>query len=100
MEMSARERFRHIQATPARAHEFWKYHWIVYHKTIRALRRAKRHAHGVLLDVGCGAKPFAYVFDGQVARYLGSDLRGSRYLADRAPDVFARSEALPFRDAS
>ena len=99
--MSAGRTFRRIQSTPARAHEFWKYHWIVYHKTIRALRDARRHAHGVLLDVGCGAKPFAYLFDGRVARYWGSDLRGSRYLEGaRGPDVYARSEALPFRDAS
>jgi len=42
------------------------------------------------------------VFAEQVRRYRGVDLPGSPDLGSgaRAPDVFARGEALPFRDAS
>jgi SAM-dependent methyltransferase len=67
---------------------------------IAALLRAKPHARGVLLDVGCGDKPFARWFDGAVTRYLGTDLATSRYLGASRPDVFARGEALPFRAGS
>jgi len=75
----------------------WKFNWLANHKIIGALVRARRHASGVLLDVGCGSRPFARLFDGHVARYLGSDLYHSRFLGDRPPDVYARGEALPIR---
>ena len=78
----------------------WKYNWIVNRTIIQALERARRHAHGVLLDVGCGSFAFAPLLDGHVEGYLGVDLPGSRFLGDRRPDAFARGEALPFRAAS
>ena len=60
----------------------------------------RRHARGLLLDVGCGDKPFARWFDGHVTRYLGADLVSSPYLGGGRPEVFARAERLPFRDGS
>lgn len=82
----------------------WKFHWLINHKTIRALERAAPHASGTLLDVGCATKPFAPTLTGRVSRYLGVDLPDSRFVLDgppeRRPDAFARGEALPFRDAS
>jgi SAM-dependent methyltransferase len=82
--------------------EFWRYNWLVKHKILQALERARPHARGALLDVGCGSKPFAPVFAEQVRQYRGVDLPGSPDLGSgaRAPDAFARGEALPFRDAS
>lgn len=81
----------------------WRYNWIIHHRVIRALEGARAHAHGVLLDVGCGSKPFARWFRGHVTRYLGADLAASPYLGggrDGRPEVFARAESLPFRDGS
>jgi len=78
----------------------WKYNWLANHKIIAALERARGHARGVLLDVGCGARPFAHLFAGRVERYLGVDLRASRFLGDRPPDAYARGEELPFRAGS
>ena len=88
----------HRAATRHTRWTFWKYHWIIYHRTIEALERARNFARGDLLDVGCGDRPFAWVFDGRVARYVGTDLHTSRYLAARPPDAYAGSETLPFRD--
>ena len=79
---------------------FWKYHWIIYHRTIEALERARVHVQGDLLDIGCGDRPFEWVFAGRAARSIGTDLKNSAYLDARPPDVHARSEQLPFRDAS
>ena len=78
----------------------WKFNWLANHKIIAALERARRHARGVLLDVGCGSRPFARLFEGRVERYLGMDLRASRFLGDRPPDAYARGEELPLRDGS
>lgn len=78
----------------------WKFNWLANHKIIAALRRVRGHAKGELLDVGCGSKPFAPIFAGQVSRYRGTDLSASRYLGDARPDAFARAEAQPFRDGT
>jgi SAM-dependent methyltransferase len=78
----------------------WKFNWLANHKIIAALERVRVHAHGDLLDVGCGSKPFAPLFAGRVRRYWGSDLATSRYLAGARPDAFATAEAQPFRAAS
>ncbi len=79
---------------------FWKFNWLAKHKVIRALERARVHARGDLLDMGCGAKPFAPLFAGRVTRYWGTDLAASRYLGEARLDAFARAEAQPFRDGS
>jgi len=78
----------------------WQFNWLIHHQVIAALRRARRHAHGALLDVGCGAKPFGRWFQGHVTGYLGVDLGRGRYLGFGCPDAFARAERLPFREAA
>ena len=78
----------------------WKFNWLANHKIIRALEKARVHAHGELLDMGCGRKPFAPLFAGRITRYWGTDLSVSPYLGHARLDAFARAEAQPFRDAS
>jgi SAM-dependent methyltransferase len=80
--------------------EVWKYNWLAHHKVVRALERARRHAGGLLLDVGCGSMETERWFRGQVTDYLGVDLTASPYLGARRPTAFARAEALPFRGGS
>lgn len=78
----------------------WKFNWLANHKILRALERVRDHARGDLLDIGCGSKPFAPVFEGRLRRYWGTDLAASRYLGGARLDAFATAEAQPFRDAS
>ncbi len=92
--------FERLASTRTGRWTVWKFNWLANHKIISALGRARKHARGVLLDVGCGSRPFAWMFEARVARYLGTDLRSSRFLGDRPPDVYARGEALPMRDQS
>jgi SAM-dependent methyltransferase len=86
-----------MRSAPAGRFAVWKFNWLANHKIVAALERVRAHARGDLLDVGCGSKPFAAVFDGRVHRYWGTDLAGSRYLGDARPDAFATAEAQPFR---
>jgi len=79
---------------------FWRFNWLAHHQVIGALARARAHARGTLLDVGCGTMPFAAMFEGRVTRTIGLDLPASRFLGEDRPDVFARAEALPIRDAT
>lgn len=89
-----------VRRPPTGKWEFWKFNWLARHKIIRALERARPHASGQLLDVGCGWRPFAGVFEGRVDRYWGTDLSASEDLAGVAPDFYSRAEALPVRSGS
>jgi len=89
-----------ITSAPTGRFTPWKFNWLANHKIIAALEHVRRHARGELLDIGCGSKPFAPLFAGQVKRYWGSDLRASRYLGSARPDAFATAEAQPFRSGS
>src|SRR5204862_5440594 len=62
----------------------WRFHWLIHHKIIRALERARPFLQGTLLDVGCGTKPFAPVFESGLSRYWGLDLPDSRSITDPA----------------
>jgi SAM-dependent methyltransferase len=89
-----------LQRQPTGKGSFWKFNWLARHKIIRALEEARAHARGALLDVGCGWRPFASVFEGRVERYWGTDLRTSQDLAGVPPDFYSRAEELPVRTAS
>jgi SAM-dependent methyltransferase len=78
----------------------WRYNWLAHHKMVRTLERAREHARGELLDVGCGSMPFAPIFEGFVTSYRGTDLAASRHIRDARPIAFSRAEALPFRAGS
>lgn len=89
-----------LQATPTGRFTPWKFNWLANHKIIAALEQVRSHAHGELLDIGCGSKPFAPIFAGRVSRYWGSDLAASRYLGGDRPDAFASAEAQPFKSGT
>ena len=60
-----------------------------------ALGDLAARADGLLLDVGCGLRPYERLFAGRIRRYVGADWPGH---ADRArPDVVADALALPVR---
>lgn len=67
----------------------------------RELRAVAGVARGLLLDVGCGQKPYRKFL--APSRYIGLDLpdyRGGMTDTVAAADVFGTGDALPFRDAS
>ena len=67
----------------------------------RELRAIAGVATGLLLDIGCGQKPFRSFL--APSRYIGLDMaRFSGGMADAVPaaDVFGDGAALPFRDSS
>jgi SAM-dependent methyltransferase len=78
----------------------WRYNWLANHKQIRGLERVRRHAHGTLLDIGCGSRVFAPLFRGHAARYLGLDLPGSPEYSYSRPDVYGDAVVLPVRSGS
>ncbi|MBI3321371.1 MAG: class I SAM-dependent methyltransferase [Candidatus Omnitrophica bacterium] len=75
--------------------------WLSVRAQVLAARHAAPHAQGVLVDIGCGQKPFDQIFRTQVTTYVGIDhpltvhpLNGSR------ADVLATIMQLPLRSQS
>ena len=78
----------------------WRYNWLANRKVIVALERVRRHAHGTLLDVGCGSRPFSSIFRGYAGRYLGLDLPSSPEAVRGLPDVYGDACRMPIRSGS
>lgn len=65
-----------------------------------ALADRSREARGILLDVGCGRKPYEALFRPYVRRYLGLEYSpASGYRGNRA-DLCGDAQSLPLRSAS
>lgn len=63
----------------------------------QAFTSIKSYPNGILLDVGCGKKPYAKLFD-QVTHYVGLEAP-STVSRSSVIDVFGLAENLPFRAA-
>ncbi len=64
--------------------------YIVDYYWTRDLNTVASRAHGILLDVGCGSKPWAGILAHKVVRYVGVDLS-----PQSAADVIADATHLP-----
>lgn len=95
-----RSLWRRLTSAPTGRFTPWKFNWLANRGMLDAIERVRHHAHGDLLDLGCGSKPFAPLFAGRVRCYWGTDLSASRYLGDARPEAFATATAQPFRDGS
>lgn len=61
------------------------------------------HAHlarGVLLDVGCGVKPYEKIFAPFVEKYYGTEYSSTSGFRGNRADVAGDAERMPFADAS
>jgi SAM-dependent methyltransferase len=68
----------------------------------RRIKETSPYVKGIALDVGCGEKPYEYLFKGLVDQYVGMDLPNSHffYSPDRHADVYGHSCNLPFKSSS
>jgi SAM-dependent methyltransferase len=96
--MNAQEVFRKKRLAYIRQGKFpWLHPQRIEKQSIlEALRACRIDAKGVLLDIGCGEKPYQPVFDGYCQRYIGLDVA----TASGNPDIYGSAEALPFRSNS
>jgi SAM-dependent methyltransferase len=61
------------------------------------LNKASVHAHGRLLDIGCGNKPYEKFFRNRVSEHVGCDVVQS---SDNRVDFICLATELPFEKAS
>lgn len=90
----------------------WR-NWLVYHVGDRALKEALERVFaavardeespcgraGLLLDIGCGLKPYEPLTRGRVARHVGIDHPASLH-GNSAVDIASNAYELPFRDGA
>ncbi len=69
--------------------------WLIHRTMRQTMDKVKEMVSGKLLDVGCGNKPYASIFETRVQQYIGLEKGHERY--ERA-DVWGDVLALPIRD--
>jgi SAM-dependent methyltransferase len=95
--MSGKDRIQ-IDATKT----FWEhkslfgFDWLRGHYFLPLLTHWAKKACGVIVDVGCGSKPYFQLFCKSASLYIGVDLPGK----NSAADVYANALNLPIRSAS
>ena len=72
-------------------------HFLVYRGLFADLEDAAKLAHGKLLDIGCGNKPYENMFAGCINQYIGCDVVQS---SDSRVDVICPATAIPLEDES
>ncbi len=79
----------------------WKetHSYIVAILQLNSVLNAQKYAKGLLLDVGCGEKPFLYVFKDKIKDYIGIDMPSTLHLNEDI-DVFSSADYIAFKDRS
>ena len=79
----------------------WKttHSYIVATLQLEAVLNASKYAKGRLLDVGCGSKPFLYIFKDKVESYIGMDVPYTLHINPEI-DVFSSGDDILFKDSS
>ena len=76
------------------------YKWLITRTFGRLVAPTARHAHGRILDVGCGDRRVAHYFSAVADRYIGLDYPTTFYGQRDNVDVFGTALMLPFQDDS
>ena len=73
-------------------------YYLVYIPLFKALNYAvEKYAHGNLLDIGCGNKPYEKMLEGKIEKYTGCDIIQS---SDNKVDVISPANKIPLGDNS
>src|SRR5438094_609425 len=83
-----------VAGTPQCSLPPWHRTYLVTVMLENSLRQCAPFVKGLVLDVGCGRRPYEKTFFAGAAKYIGAD-----YLLDRSrPDVLCSALQIPFRD--
>ena len=72
-------------------------YFLHYRSLFDDLEKASIHARGMLLDLGCGNKPFEKMFNGRIDGYVGCDVVQS---SESRVDVICQATQLSFNNES
>ena len=88
------------KAQPKFSAEFGTHRWRIRKRYCRDLATLAPRAKGVMLDIGCGAKPFEQLFAPYVSQHVGVDLPASLDYRGSRAEVNGSATRLPFADGS
>jgi UDP-N-acetylmuramyl pentapeptide phosphotransferase/UDP-N-acetylglucosamine-1-phosphate transferase/SAM-dependent methyltransferase len=84
----------HGDGVDARPGSVFSKNWLVNRLVHKAMIDVSSRARGVMVDLGCGGRPYERIFRDRVDRYLGVDLDPNRYSGGDI-DVVSDSEMVP-----
>lgn len=72
--------------------------YLVYYFYHRSLKKAiEQYGNGIVLDIGCGNKPYESLFDGLITKYVGCDIVQSSAMK---ADLLCPANKIPLEDNS
>jgi len=93
------EYFKRRHFTPTALSIFFNPLFLIRRGLYRGIRRNSHYMQGMLLDFGCGVKPYRELFN--VENYIGIDIKQpeSKYISKKV-DIIYDGKTLPFADSS
>ncbi len=74
--------------------------WLIARYLWNDIASASKYASGILLDVGCGKKPYSILFDRHTRHYIGFDIPASISKEKNDVDFYASALHIPCRTGS
>lgn len=77
-----------------------EHNWLIHQLMVDFLSEAAaNHASNVLVDIGCGQKPYRHIFSDYVTKHIGIDLATSPYV-DESVDIIGDAYQTNLDDSS
>ncbi len=90
-------RYRQEQFIPTWLSVFINSNYLIRKGIYKGIRENAHFMNGLMLDFGCGIKPYRTLFD--VQKYIGIDIRNTGHDNDISQiDVFYDGRTIPFED--
>ncbi len=74
--------------------------WLIARYLWNDIASASKYTSGILLDLGCGKKPYSVLFDRHIKRYIGFDIPASVSKEKNDVDFYASALYIPCRTSS
>ncbi len=88
----------HKKESPKLSASILQKNWIIAKQLEQGISTASKYAKGLLLDAGCGDKPYRHLFAKKVDRHIGIDMGSS--LVGNNLDIYGHLLSLPFANCT
>jgi SAM-dependent methyltransferase len=73
------------------------YNWLIHHYLIESVKYNTDFINGLVIDIGCGLKPYKNIIESKSAKYFGLESKSTLHGLTQS-DVIGDALSLPFKD--
>ncbi len=75
------------------------HNWLIHHIYVKSLEKFSNLITGIVIDVGCGQKPFRNIIEKHALKYIGMEYEKTLH-GFRCVDLVGNAMILPFKNSS